>query len=160
MPQLVNESFDAIGGDNPELVADGILLAASFFECSHGQTQGLFREEVLAEPASPADLARLRGRLVDLVRQEAPSPVAGAAVFALGKLYDPGLIGFFVEVLRRYLHTDAGVLYQAMIALDNLGVNVFAGRHSMSVLADDENRALATEFLRQSETERDKRDPV
>jgi hypothetical protein len=152
MSGLMDEALDAIGDGDPDRAADGILLAASFFEHSLGQTQGLCRDEVRAEPASPADLARLRGRLIDLVRQGAPSPAAGAAVFALGKLCDPGLIRFFVEVLRRYLHTDAGVLYQAMIALDNLGVNVFAGRHSMSVLAEDENRALATEFLRRSET--------
>jgi hypothetical protein len=40
-----------------------------------------------------------------------------------------------------------------MIALDNLGVAVFAGGRSMSVLAEDENRALAAEFLRQGEGE-------
>jgi HEAT repeat protein len=151
MPRLVEEALDAIGADDSEVVANGIRLAASFFERSHGQTQGLDREEVLAEPASPADVARLRGRLVDLVRAGAPAPVAGAAVFALGKAFDPSLTPFFIDVLRSYLHADAGVLYQAMIALDNLGVGVFAGRCSMSVLAEDENRALAAEFLRQWE---------
>jgi HEAT repeat protein len=151
MPRLVEEALDAIGDDEPELVADGIRLAASFFEHSHGQTQGLDREEVLAEPASPADLAQLRGRLVDLVWAGAPARLTGAAVFALGKTYDPSLTAFFVEVLRTYLHADAGVLYQAMIALDNLGVGVFAGRCSMSVLAEEENRALAAEFLRRCE---------
>jgi hypothetical protein len=145
----MEEVLDAIGDDDPEVVAEGIRLAVLFFEHSHGQAQGLDREEVLAEPASPADLTRLRGRLVDLVRAGAPAPLAGAAVFALGKAYDPSLAPLFVEVLRGYVHADAGVLYQAMIALDNLGVGVFAGRRSMSVLAEDENRALAAEFLRQ-----------
>src|SRR6266404_1989486 len=149
MPRLVDEAFDAIGDDNPKVAADGIRLAASFFEHSHGQTQGLDREEVLAEPASPADLARLCGRLVDLVQVGELTPLAlrTSAVFALGKLYDPGLTGFFVEVLRHYLLADAGVLYQAMIALDNLGVGVFAGRDSMSLFEEDENRALAAAFL-------------
>jgi hypothetical protein len=151
MPRLVGEALDAIGDEDPEVAGDGIRLAASFFEHSHGQTRGLEREDVLAEPASPADLARLRGRLVDLVRAGAPAPVVGAAVFALGKLYDPGLTGFFVEALRHYLHADAGVLYQAMIALDNLGVGVFAGRRSMSARAEGENRSLAAEFLRRSD---------
>jgi len=152
MPRLMDEALDAIGDTDPEVAAVGIRMAASFFEQAHGQTEGLDREEVLAEPAGPEDVARLRSRLVELVRTGVPAPVAGAAVFALGKLYDPGLTGFFVEVLRRYLHADAGVLYQAMIALDNLGVGVFADRRSMSVLAEDENRVLATEFLRQSDT--------
>jgi hypothetical protein len=151
MSRLVDEALNAIGDADPEVAGDGIRLAVSYFEHSHGRTQGLDREEVLAEPASPADLTRLRERLVDLVRAGAPAPVAAAAVFALGKLYDPDLTGFFVGVLRHYLHADAGVLYQAMIALDNLGVGVFAGRQSMSVLAEDENRALAAEYLRQSD---------
>src|SRR5262249_14427100 len=152
MPRLVDQALDAIGDTDSEVAADGIRLAASFFEHSHGRTEGLDREEGLAEPAGPADLARLRGRLVDRRRAGAAAPVAGAAVFALGKLYDPGLTGFFVEVLQRHLHGDANVLYQAMIALDNLDVDVFAGRRSMSVLAEAENRAMAAEFLRRFDT--------
>ena len=152
MPRLVDQALDAIGDTEPAVAADGIRLAASFFEHSHGRTEGLDREEVLAEPAGPADLARLRGHLVDLVRAGVPAPAAGAAVFALGKLYDPGLTGFFVEVLQRYLRGDANVLYQAMIALDNLDTDVFAGRRSMSVLEEAENRALAAEFLGRFDT--------
>jgi hypothetical protein len=153
MPRLVDEALDAIGDDDPEVVADGIRLAVSFFEHSHGQTQGLDREEVLSESLSPVDVARLRGRLVDLVRAGPPARITGAAVFALGKVHDPSLTLFFTEVVRRHLKADAGVLYQAMIALDNLGIGVFAGRRSMSVLAEDENRALAAEFLRRCGTE-------
>ena len=148
MTRLVDRALDAIRGGDPAAAADGIRLAASFFEHARGQTHGLDRPEVLAEPAGPADLARLRNALVAVVRSGAPAPVAGAAVFALGKAHEPGLRDFFVEVLRAYLDGDAGVLYQAMIALDNLGVPVFAGRRSMSVLAEGENRALAAAFLR------------
>jgi HEAT repeat protein len=148
MRRLVDEALSAIAHEDPEVSTEGIRLAISFFEHSLGQTAGLDREDVVAEPASPADVARLRASLVDLVHVGAPDPVAGAAVFALGKLHNPGLTEFFVEVLRTYLRGNAGVLYQAMIALDNLGVDVFGGRQSMSVLAEEENRALAHEFLR------------
>jgi len=74
-------------------------------------------------------------------------------VFALGKLNDPNLVSFFVEVLRRYLYSDATVLYQALIALDNVGVDVFAGcgsRSVRSVLAVEGNQKLAAEYLRHS----------
>ena len=91
MPRLEDEALDAIGDNDPQVVADGIRLIISFFEHSHGQTQGLERQEVLAEPASPVDMARLRLRLVDLVRAGASVTVTEAAVFALGKLYDPSL---------------------------------------------------------------------
>ena len=58
---------------------------------------------------------------MDLVRTAPGARLAGAAKFALGKHYDPGLTEFFIQVLRDDGHGDAGVLYQAMIALDNLG---------------------------------------
>ena len=55
--------------------------------------------------------------------------------------------------MRDHIHRDAGVLYQAMIAPDNLGAEVSAGRDSMSVAQADENRALAAAFLRGSVAE-------
>jgi hypothetical protein len=147
MPSLVETALDALGRDDP---SEGISLAACFFEESVGKTLGLDRPEVLARPATAPVVARLRDRLVDLVRAGAPAPATGAAVFALGKLHDPGLGPFFVEVLRDQLDRDAGVLYQAMIALDNLGADVFAGRDAMSVAEPDANRALAAAFLHRS----------
>jgi len=147
MADLVQMALDSPGRDDP---TEGISLAASFFERSLGNTLGLDRPEVLARPATAPEVERLRDRLVDLVRSGSPAPVAGAAVFALGKLHDPGLGPFFVEVLRDQLHRDAGVLYQAMIALDNLGADVFAGRGSMSVAEPEANRALAAAFLHRS----------
>ena len=113
MADLVQMALDSPGRDDP---TEGISLAASFFERSLGNTLGLDRPEVLARPATAPEVERLRDRLVELVRSGAPAPVAGAAVFALGKLHDPGLGPFFVEVLRDQLHRDGGVLYQAMIA--------------------------------------------
>src|SRR5262245_26699847 len=105
--RFVKTTLQALGSSDPDEVGEGIRLAAPFFEHSLGQTQGLEWEEVLAEPATPDELGRLRDRLVALVREGAPAPVAGAAVFALGKLHDPGLTAFFIEVLREYLHGDA-----------------------------------------------------
>jgi hypothetical protein len=148
MPRLAEQALDALGGTDPETVGEGIRLAQSIFESSHGQAAGLDRPEVVGEPATPQELAALRDRLAALVRSRPDDPVASAAVFTLGKLHDSGLAPFFTEVLRAYLDGDAGVLYQAMIALDNLGVEVFAGRTSMSVRVAAENRALAAAFLR------------
>jgi hypothetical protein len=75
-----------------------------------------------------------------------PAPAAGA-VFALGKRHDRALEGLFVELLREHVDGDANVLYQAMIALDNLDVPVFAGRDSMSVFDVEVNRLLARKYL-------------
>ena len=55
--------------------------------------------------------------------------------------------------MRDHIHRDAGVLYQAMIAPDNLGADVFAGRGSMSAVEAGVNRAMAAAFLRGSVAE-------
>src|SRR4051794_19757780 len=152
MARLIDQACDAIRADDPETAADGVRLALSFFEHAHGRTdEGLDRPDVVNEPAGPADLERLRDSLTELIRTRPSADVTGLAVFALGKLYDPVLTEFFVQILRDQLHGDAGVLYQAMIALDNLGANVFAGRQSMSVRDEDENRALAADFVRRAD---------
>ena len=150
MPDLVQMALDSLGHDD---TSEGISLAASFFERSLGNTLGPDRPEVLARPDTAPEVERLRDRLAELVRSGAPAPVAGAAVFALGKLHDPGLRPFFIEVMRDHLHRDAGVLYQAMIAPDNLGADVFAGQDSISVTEAGVNRVLAAAFLQGSVAE-------
>ena len=149
MPSLVETALDALGRDDP---SEGVSLAANFFERSLGNTLGLDRPEVLDRPATAPEVERLRNRLVELVRLRGAVRVAVAAVFALGKLYDPCLRPFFIEVMRDHFHRDAGVLYQAMIALDDLGADVFTGRDSMSDEADT-NRALAADFLGRASAE-------
>jgi hypothetical protein len=151
MARLIDQARKAIRADDPEAVVGGIRLAMSFIEHARGQTDGLDWPEVVADPATPADLDRLRDLLTELVRARPSPAVAGLAVFALGKLYDPDLTEFFVQVLRDYLHGDAEVLYQALIALDNLGANVFAGRQSMSIRDEHENRAMAADFVRRAD---------
>jgi hypothetical protein len=151
MARLIDQTCDAIQAGDPEAVIDGLQLALSFIEHARGQIAGLDYPEVVTEPASAADLESLRHLLTELVRTRPSPAIAGLAVFALGKLYDPGLTEFFVQVIRDHLHGDAGVLYQAMIALDNLGANVFAGRQSMSIRAEDENGALAADFVRRAD---------
>jgi hypothetical protein len=151
MTRLIHQACEAIRGDDAQTVEAGVRLALSFIEQARGRADGLDRPDVIAEPAAPEDLERLRDRLTELVRGGPPDDVASLAVFALGKLYDAGLTEFFVQVLRDYGHGDAGVLYQAMIALDNLGANVFGGRQSMSIRDEDENRALAADFVRRAD---------
>lgn len=85
--------------------------------------------------------------LVRLARGGDPPAPAAAAVFALGKRHDPTLEGLFVDLLREHIEGDVGVLYQAMIALDNLEIPIFAGRNERSVLDVETNRALTKKFL-------------
>jgi hypothetical protein len=152
MGRLAGMALDALGSGDAEDVEEGIGLARSFLELSLGRMTGLYREEVLDEPASPEELAEMRRRLIGLARGRVPVRVAQAALHALGRLFDPELTGVFVEVLRDHRDADAGALYQAMIALDNLGLDVFAGREVRSIREEAENRRLAAEFLARIET--------
>jgi hypothetical protein len=74
-----------------------------------------------------------------------PQEVIGA----LGALGDPELIPLFRRCLSWQLaNQDTGGVYAAMIALDELGEDVFAGRHSRSVAEWELNRGLAVAYLK------------
>ncbi len=143
MTRLVATTLERLAAADP---GEGIELAQSFFELANGNRLGLWHPEVRDQPATAAELEQMSERLVALARSGPPS-IVGSAVFALGKRSEPDLIPCFIEVMRAHLDRDAGVLYQAMIALDNLDVQVFPGRDSMSLHDEDENRAAAAAFL-------------
>src|SRR4051812_20655928 len=154
MPRLIEVALHALRSAEPKEFENGVSLAINFIELSLGQAHGLDRPEVLAEPATRDDVATLRAQLRDRVGPGSPPLFEGMAVVALGKLYDSTLEPLFIDVLRRHVATggEGNVLYQAMIALDNLGVRVFAGRPAVGVLDEDENRQSAAAFLRQLES--------
>lgn len=145
MPSPSEEALKSLNSDDSNLIQEGLALTVRVFERT---ISGDLNSEV-TEPATTDELAALRGRLITITRSGAPAAVLAGSVFALGKLYDPGLRSFFVDRVRADLHGDANVLYQAMIALNNLEVDVFAGRDSMSCLDVEENRGLAAAFLQE-----------
>jgi hypothetical protein len=53
----------------------------------------------------------------------------------------------YVEVLAREINGNAGELYPAMIALDDLGEPVFGSRTSLSILDEAEKRGSAKRYL-------------
>lgn len=148
MPRLIDEALNALQHADPQTVNDGITLATSFFEHAHGQKQGLFRMDVLTQPATPADLVRLQQGLMTLIDSRRSVDLTTSAIWALGKCYQAELTPYFVNLLREYLSKDPGVLYQTMIALDNLDENVFDGRNSASLKEERENQVLAAAYLK------------
>ena len=93
---------------------------------------------------------RLRQELVRLLESDFDHPEAGPALWALGKLYDPALRPLFERALHHHLERNANVLYQAIIALNNLGVE-FPEAHGAFAFNDVErNRAMAKAHLARS----------
>ncbi len=123
-----------LSADEEELL-DGALGAVAMIREAgpNGRLNVLEREVVRA--------------LVRLAREGDPPAPAAAAIFALGKRRDPTLEGLFVDLLREHVGGDVGMLYQAMVALDQLGFDLFESRETHSVLDAEINRALASKFL-------------
>jgi hypothetical protein len=120
---------------------EAILDGAFVFEKHRGVPPAGWSEEVVTTPVTDADVHRLKAALVEFTDR------GGHGSWSLGKAYDPSLIPVFCRVMRRELDGDGYELYQAMIALDNLGEDVFARRSLMSNLDVDDNRALARAYL-------------
>lgn len=74
--------------------------------------------------------------------------VLSAAYFALGKRCDPRDIPFLRGRMKAELDRDPQLLFQVMIALENMGEDVFSPeRNSYSILDADLNRNDAIRYL-------------
>lgn len=77
-------------------------------------------------------------------------PLKNMAFWALGKLFDASLKPFFVRCLKSAVRTaDHPCIYQLMIALDNLGENIFTKKIANS-LEEEENLFQAKEYLQKN----------
>jgi hypothetical protein len=72
---------------------------------------------------------------------------AGTAVWALGKLFDQELTPLFESILRRHLEGNSGTLYQALIALNNLGIDFPEAAGSYSIHEVEKNKGMARAYL-------------
>jgi hypothetical protein len=71
----------------------------------------------------------------------------GAVVWVLGKFHRPELRGFFERVLREELAGEGAVLWQALVALDNLEPGILRENGGGSILDVERNRVIARERL-------------
>lgn len=120
---------------------DAFLNAAFLFEKSRGVLPCAWPDEVAQSNASPEDMRRLRDAVAKYVERN------GVGSSTLGKCFDASLKPVLVSVLQRQLQGDAGELFQAMIALDNLHEPVFGDVSSRSILDEQKNRDLARRYL-------------
>jgi hypothetical protein len=122
-------------------VDDALLNAAFLFEKSRGVPPCAWPDKVVESNASGEDKRGLRDAVVTYVQR------SGVGSWTLGKCFDESLKPVLVSVLHRQLQGDAGELFQAMIALDNLREPVFEDVLSRSILDEQKNRELARRYL-------------
>lgn len=67
---------------------------------------------------------------------------------ALRKTRDEKLKKYFLSELEKEIEKSAGVLFQIMLALHDIGEDCFAGRQSLSILDEEENIADAKAYLK------------
>jgi hypothetical protein len=147
---LLQRAFAGLRGNDPEEFAEAVGLAVSFFEAGRVPAAALGHPEAADMPATAEELQALQHELVRLVREDPRRPGAGAVIFALGKRDDRGLVGVLADGLRAHLDGDAEALYQALIALENLGEEVPWVTDVQSIRAAAENRRTAEEYLRRA----------
>ena len=126
---------------NTTMVDDAMLDAAFLFEKARGLPPCGWSDEVVRSNLSQDEMRRLRDAVAVFVERN------GIGSWTLGKCADPSLKPVLTAVLRRQLHGDASELFQALIALDNLGEPVFQGAASRSILDEQCIRAFAAHYL-------------
>ena len=128
-----------------------LLTAAAFrFEAARGVLHSSFETEFIADAelttVPPDDLAHTLWHW--LATEGADSPLRSSAYWALGKRRDPRDVTPLVAALRRELPRDADVVYQILIALEDLGEPVFPPQQRERSSRDHEpNRAAAQRYL-------------
>lgn len=130
-----------------------LVAAAAVFEKYRGVGADLSPQEQAARFAWPpeiasstlhdADVRELRSAMIERVRR---SPT-GMAVWALGKCLDAELRPLFIEAMESFVDHNPAALYQAMIALQDLGEDPFAGRGELAVTDVDQNVRDARNYL-------------
>ncbi len=121
------------------------LLTRWRTEESGGRLEG-FGPEVMEVELDRADIDALRLALLGLVEPDLSHPQASTIVWLLGKWASPEDQPLFRRALERGVEEGDDLLYQALIALDNLGV-LNADTTSFSAFEVETNRALAQAYL-------------
>lgn len=100
------------------------------------------------------DMKTLTGLLIKIFFTLKESSRKGSIVFLLGKLYRKDLKKFFIKVMYDSLKGDPEVLWQAMVALDNLNESILSPvQGAGSILNVSVNQKLAKKYLEEQEPE-------
>lgn len=159
---LYDQLSEALEEEPPESAQEVLLNAAFLFEKAalsatardpeeFARSMG-WPPEVIDQETSEPGGRQLRDALIRFIRRWREHPAAGMAVWALGKLRDPELRPLFDEVLEHHLERDPNVLFQALMALRNLGIRVPGDEQGLSVHEVERNRILARSYRLQQGT--------
>jgi len=162
MISLIDDIITTLQDDRSSRIDDALRNTGFLFEKAHGAgahlsateqaNQFAWTPEVIACPISASDVVRLRDALLTFLRIRPPTTALVAALWALSKLAHTTTKPILIQTLHDVVDAAPEPLFQAMIALANIGEDVFGSHQSMSVLAVEENRTLAAAYLQRQES--------
>jgi hypothetical protein len=108
---------------------------------------GPFSEEMEYPWVRADDVEALKEALVAFARHHPHHPQLGSAVHGLGYLAAPDTKGLLIEVLQECLGRDSGALYQTILALEELGEDLYGLRTSTGITEVERNERVARAYL-------------
>ena len=130
----------------------GDVLTRWLTERSGGRMEG-YGPEVMDIELDEEAVDALHAALLSLVEPDLTHPQAGMIVWLIGKLARPGDLPLFERALESGLAGRDDLLYQALIALDNLD-ELAADASSFAAFEVEKNRDLARAYLKRVATEK------
>jgi hypothetical protein len=132
-------------------IDENIILASAFlFEKLNGKSLSSYEEEIIkTELFIPVSKKDLIDQICDFIENSLTSnEVRSSAYWSLGKAFDSKLLSFFQEKLAFEIRNECyNCIYQILIALDNLGENIFREETSLSIDKEEENLMYAKSYL-------------
>ena len=166
MNNFIEKLISDLHSNEDANVQESLLQTSFIFEKHRGVganwdierqiTNLCWSREVATTHFSPSDVGALKSAVIDYIERNPANENVASGLSALSALTDATAKPIFVKALRTYVNTNPATLYQAMIGLDDIGEDVFAGRRSKSITMAEENTRLAHEYLeRQDKMEND-----
>src|SRR5579883_2447070 len=145
---LVNSIITTLVNKDKENLEEAILNAFFLFEKFRGVKACGWTQEVIDVDISIEKVKRLQDALMNFIKEELDNPIISSAIAALGNLNDKKLKTVLIEIMENVIDINPDALYQAMIALDCIGEDVFGSKTSRSSLETKENERLARLYIK------------
>ena len=126
---------------------DSIYLIGCIFERFRGHGSDDIPEEINGIDINVNIVEDLKGSLVNYLASNPSEINRASAINALRKTLDENMKGFFMTALKNEINGSPVVLYQIMIALNDLGEDCFNGKQSLSEFDIEENIDSAKKYL-------------
>jgi hypothetical protein len=157
MSGLIDTLIKNLSSESDEIIQESLLRIAFVFERYRGIGKGkspqqqkdsfAWTDDVINHNITQEEILILKAAIIGFIQQSPINPHIGSAIWALGKLMDSSTKEILIKAMIRLLDEYPYDLYQAMIALNNIGEKPFGNRNSMSALDIEDNCKLARAYL-------------